>query len=290
MSAVTIVIPILNRSQFLPELFRSIASVNYEELEIILVDNGSSDGSLAMCRTFAEDAPMVVQVLEEPRRGACCARNRGLHECRTPWVYFFDSDDLLTPTFLTTLMPLVGDVDLVAFPTCQRVGDCVRQRSFVASASPASQLLSSTLNTAGMLFRTQFLQRIGGWNEELDIWQDWELGIRALLARPRIHWERQPFHEILIHPRSITGGSYAQRREEIHRTLEVVAGEVGSPSLCRALALRGYIVNGQLRRQGSHSIPLPVYASVPTRVLGFLLSFYTQLGGRGAWRIARLFC
>ena len=290
MPAVTIIIPILNRATFLPDLFRQLAAVTYEELEVILVDNGSTDGSLPMCRTFAEDAPMFVRVLQQPRRGACCARNLGLQECHTEWVCFFDSDDLLTPSFLADLMPLVGDADLLAFPTLQRADGRLRQRAFVPSASPASQLLSSTLNTASMLFRTDFLRRVGGWNEELDIWQDWELGIRALMHHPRIQWTHQPYHEICLHPNSITGFSYASRCEEIHRTLEVVAGEIEGNSLHRALALRYYIVNGILRRQGAHSIPMPIYANLPTRLLGFLLGAYTRLGGRGAWRLALLFC
>lgn len=290
MPAVTIIIPILNRATFLPDLFRQLAAVTYEELEVVLVDNGSSDGSLPMCRTFAEDAPMVVRVLEEPRRSACCARNRGLQDCHTEWVYFFDSDDELTPTFLETIMSRIGEEDMVAFPTLQNVEGRVRKRAFIANATPSDQLLSATLNTASMLFRTEFLRSIGGWNEELGIWQDWELGIRSLLACPRVLWLRQPFHEIRIHADSITGASYAVRRETIHRTLEVVAGEIDGNAVCRALALRCYIVNGILRRQGARSIPMPIYAGAPTRVLGFLLGVYTRLGGRGAWRFARLFC
>jgi hypothetical protein len=141
-----------------------------------------------------------------------------------------------------------------------------------------------------MLFRTDFLRRVGGWNEELNIWQDWELGIRALMHHPRIQWTHQPYHEICIHPNSITGSSYASRCKEIHRTLEVVAGEIEGNSLRRSLALRYYIVNGILRRQGAHSIPMPIYANLPTRLLGFLLGAYTCLGGRGAWRLALFFC
>ena len=69
MSSVTIVIPIYNRASYLPRLFRSLSAVDYEDLEVLLVDNGSSDSSLAQCRTYAQDAPMYVRVLQEPRTG-----------------------------------------------------------------------------------------------------------------------------------------------------------------------------------------------------------------------------
>ncbi len=288
MPTVTIVIPILNREAYLSSLFRSLSQIAYEGLEVILVDNGSSDGSLALCRTFASDATLAVRVLEEPRRGACIARNRGLRDCRTEWIYFFDSDDCLTPTFLCDIMPQVADESLVSFPAMQVVGGKVVRRAFVAHATAADQLLSATLNTGGMLFRTDFLRDIGGWNETLDIWQDWELGIRALLARPRVLWLRRAYHKYILHPDSITGTSYAERRASIRHTLAVVAAETDEASVQRALLLRCHIVNGQLRRQGAQPLPVVGRAGTFTRCLGCLLEFYTRIGGRGAWRLARL--
>ena len=153
-----------NKKELVLSCLSAVLEQTLRDFDIYICDNGSTDGSLPMCRTFAEDAPMFVRVLQQPRRGACCARNLGLQECHTEWVCFFDSDDLLTPSFLADLMPLAGDADLLAFPTLQRADGRLRQRAFVPSASPASQLLSSTLNTASMLFRTDFLRRVGGWN------------------------------------------------------------------------------------------------------------------------------
>ena len=292
MKNVTIVIPIRNRAAFLPQLFATLADVTYEELEILLVDNGSTDSSLGRCRSFAEDAPMVVTVIEEPTPGANAARNRGLAACRTDWVYFFDSDDELTSTFLEEIMPLVTDEDMIAFPTRMEKGGHTFTRAFRPSPSPASQILSSTLNTQGMLFRTAFLRQIGGWDTRLDVWQDWELGIRALLHRPRILWLRQPFHLIHVHPDSITGPSMSARLTERQATLDCVAGEIEAPADCRALFLRQAILFGMLRRERASTAfySYCVRAGLWYRFLAFLLRHYTALGGRGAWRIALFFC
>ncbi len=291
MAGVSIVIPVYNREQYLPTLFRSLSAVDYEELEVLLVDNGSTDDSLLLCRSFAEEAPMVVRVCAETRRGANCARNLGLMQCRTEWVYFFDSDDLLTPSFLKEIMPRVADCDMVAFPVMQQRGDDLIPRAFRPSASPASQILSLTLSTQSMLFRTDFLRRIGGWNERLQIWQDWELGIRVLLHRARILWlPDSAYHHIRIHPDSITGASFCQRRDVIRQTLEIVSHELHEPRDLRALYLRTCIVNGQLQRQGGHLLKESYRLGWFTRLLGTILRSYAYCGGRGAWRIALLVC
>ncbi|MBP5380722.1 MAG: glycosyltransferase family 2 protein [Bacteroidaceae bacterium] len=291
MAAVTLVIPVLNREKYLPDLFRSLSAVTYEELEIILIDNGSTDRSLSLCRGFADDAPMVVSVLEEPQQGASRARNRGLEACQTEWIYFFDSDDELSPSFLEEVIPQTDDFDMILFPTLQEVKGKVAQRAFIARDTATAQILSSTLNTQGMLFRTDFLRKIGGWNETLSIWDDWELGIRALLNAPRILWQpRQAYHLIHVHDDSLTGSSMSSRRNKIEQVMSAVSQKLRLPTDYRALFLRYCIVNGQLQHEGGHPIPVPVSASLLIRTIGRLLRFYTAHGGRGAWRIALWFC
>ncbi len=291
MAAVSIIIPVWNRAEYLPRLFRSLATVSYEELEVVLVDNGSTDGSLGLCRSFAESAPMVVTVLEEPRRGACYARNCGLSYCKTEWAYFFDSDDELSPSFLNEVMPGVADADLVVFPTNEQVGGKVRQRRYCPSEKAAAQILSSTLNTQAMLFRTIFLREIGGWDESLGIWQDWELGIRALLHAPRVQWMGQKvYHRIYVHADSITGASMTERLTPIRHTLDVVAEELYAPRDQRALFFRYAIYDGLLRREGSEPLDCTLSVGWAYRVVGALLRHYTALGGRGAWRIALWLC
>ena len=276
---------------YLPTLFRSLSALTYEQLEVILVDNGSTDGSLGACRAYAEDAPMVVSVVSEPIVGANYARNRGLELCHTDWVYFFDSDDELSPSFLEEVMPQVGDHDMVVFPTLQCLGEKCAPRSFVMSDSPASQILSSTLNTQGMLFRTSFLRRIGAWRKDLEVWQDWELGVRTLLSRPRILWlEDKPFHLIHVHEEGITGPSMSARLEARCHTLEVVAQEISDKADLRALYFRYCILEGMLRREGNPKELCQQSSSFWVKCLGEALRSYVAWGGRGAWRIALLFC
>lgn len=292
MSSVTIVIPIYNRASYLPRLFRSLSAVDYEDLEVLLVDNGSSDSSLAQCRTYAQDAPMYVRVLQEPRTGANHARNLGLDQCKTEWIYFFDCDDEFTPSFLGELMPHASsERDLLVFPTNLVINGRVQKRCFVTSISVASQILSSTLNTQGMLIRTSFLREVGGWDSLLQVWQDWELGIRLLLHHPRVSFfPERAYHLLHQHPDSLTGPSMASRMVEREQTISVVEAEINDDNSRRALRFRLAILNGMLLHEGAKVSNLSLPTSWFVGIVSRFLTFYTRMGGRGAWRLALMFC
>lgn len=289
MKEVTIVIPVYNRSEYLDRLFSSITLLQYTALKVILVDNASTDDSLARCRQFAETCVFPVQVLEEPRKGAGNARNTGLQACDTEWVYFFDSDDELSADFLNVLMPLTTDKDVVLFSTTQVQGEHHYTRPFRPTCAPSYQILSSMLNTQSMLFRSSWLKSIGGWNTSLTVWIDWELGIRVLLNQPRAIWYTQhPFHHIYIHSESITGADMTHNLPGKIECLKMVYNELTSPQDKKALYYRSCIVQGQVRRLGG-SFPLgfiPWNENLLHRLMGRALSFYTSIGGRGAWRLA----
>lgn len=278
---VTIIIPVRNRAALLPRLFRSLERVEHRPLHLILVDNGSTDESLAQCQSFACRAPFPVEVLREPHPGANLARNRGLAACHTEWVYFFDSDDEISPDFLHSLLPLTEGKDLVLFRTRLLEEGRLRTRDFRPSPRVAAHILSGTLNTQGILLRTDFLRRVGGWNEGVSVWQDWELGVRLLLARPRIAWQgRGAFHRLHQHAESITQTSLLAQRLA---TLRAVAPLLSAPADVRALYLRGCILLGQART--AEPLALGLHVPLGTRLWGCLLRLYTRLGGRGAWRM-----
>jgi GT2 family glycosyltransferase len=166
------------------------------------------------------------------------------------------------------------------------------------------QIATSMLSTLSMFFRTAWLREIGGWDERLAVWQDWELGVRALLHHPRMRWLTQKaYHEIMLHENSITGASPTTRWKAALNTMRIARDTIMqaasatsfNPSPClRALCLRAYIHAGLLSREGCQEGARAFYAfarqvhSTPSfrlRLLGTVLQHYTALGGRGAWRI-----
>lgn len=293
---VTIVIPVYNRAGCLLRTLESIPT----SFPIIVVDNGSTDGSATMAEDYCRQRSGAVFATEN-EAGAPAARNRGLALCQTEWVYFFDSDDEFT-----SLPDVDGAMaaanDMICFPVQMVVDGKERTRDFRSTADAATHILCAMLGTHSMLFRTEWLRSIGGWDNRCRIWNDWELGLRALLHHPRLQWiDDEPRHRIKIHGDSITGPSYSARWQRIVGTLTIARDEIraaatvsrASGSVCatvrraeRAFCLRCHIVSGHLLHEGHREGAAAVRALADASFWGRVLQCYTAHGGRGAWRIA----
>ncbi len=215
----TIVIPVYNREKYLERTVRSVLDSRVELKALYLVDNNSTDGSLALCRKLAEEHD-VIQVFTAKKQGAAVARNVGLDKCETEWIYFFDSDDIFTG------LPGVEneeDYDVVCFPTRMvREDGKSFVRWFAKRALPEDQILGAFISTVSAIYRTAWLrEKALRWNEELLMWDDWEFGARVLMNAPRIKMLRKAVcHCILLHDDSITGGSYAHDVKGKFRAIE----------------------------------------------------------------------
>ncbi len=103
MRTVSIIVPVYNAEKYLAACLRSILRQSYRDIEVILVNDGSKDGSLAICRKFAAKDNRV-RVIDIPNGGVSNARNTGLAAAGGEYVQFVDSDDLLTKSMTEVLV------------------------------------------------------------------------------------------------------------------------------------------------------------------------------------------
>lgn len=304
---ISIVIPVRDRAATLPRLFRSLLAQAYRPLEIVLVDNASTDESLSLCRTFrkAHDAPgFRVRVEQEPTPGACRCRNRGLDAAQGEYTYFFDSDDEISADFLTACRPHFGQDLICANARVVFPDGRTRRRAFRPSARPADHILVSTLSTQTVLARTGLLRRIGRWDESLPRWNDWEWALRLLLHGPRISWMKKDFHRIHQHADSISGRSYAEDYGKLGRALDTAEADVrrlaASPAVLdpslKALAARWLMLSAWVQREGRPDLAAEARARAlrllqgsPLRFPFLLLRRLAACGLHGTWRAYRLF-
>src|SRR5918994_6968888 len=118
---VSVVIPCYNQARFLGEAIQSVLCQGYPDLEIIVVDDGSTDATGEVASNFAKEDPRVGLVRQE-NRGLAAARNRGLSEAGGGDVVFLDSDDRLVSGALA-----VGIRELEANPGCAFVSGLCRK-------------------------------------------------------------------------------------------------------------------------------------------------------------------
>ncbi|MBQ6532179.1 MAG: glycosyltransferase [Solobacterium sp.] len=95
----SIIIPVYNTAEYLRECLDSVLNQTQKEIEIILIDDGSDDGSLEICREYADRYPFIT-LLQQDHLYQGTARNRGLEIARGRYIYFMDSDDWITPGLL----------------------------------------------------------------------------------------------------------------------------------------------------------------------------------------------
>jgi glycosyltransferase involved in cell wall biosynthesis len=96
---VSVVIPVYNGERYLAEAVRSVLNQSLAPAEIIVVDDGSTDGSGPMAQKLAAEYPLV-RVISQPNAGVGAARNKGAAESTGAWLAFLDSDDLWLPNKL----------------------------------------------------------------------------------------------------------------------------------------------------------------------------------------------
>ena len=100
---ISVIVPVYNVEEYLPRCLESILGQTYRDLQVILVDDGSTDGSSRLCAEFAERDPRI-ECIRISNSGVSAARNRGLEAAKGRWIGFVDADDYIEAGFYETLV------------------------------------------------------------------------------------------------------------------------------------------------------------------------------------------
>ena len=119
----SLVVPVYNTEKFLQECLNSIEAQEFDDFEVVLVDDGSTDQSPAICDSFCEQfnkrpgRKSTAKVIHQKNAGLSGARNSGIREASGEWIWFVDSDDWITPDALSVLYERMcfGKGDLYTF-------------------------------------------------------------------------------------------------------------------------------------------------------------------------------
>ncbi len=103
---ISVVIPLFNKEKYILRAIGSILSQTYSYFELIVVDDGSTDGSVEVVRSVTNAR---VRLISQPNFGVSVARNRGVQESRGDWIAFLDADDEYEPCFLEAMVEFIRD-------------------------------------------------------------------------------------------------------------------------------------------------------------------------------------
>ena len=116
---ISVIVPVYNVERYLPMCLESVVLQHMSSYEVIMVDDGSTDGSGAICAKFAERYPEF-KVIHKENGGVAAARNLGIKEAKGEYILFLDSDDFLIPDSMSSLLELaqVNKLDVLGFGYC----------------------------------------------------------------------------------------------------------------------------------------------------------------------------
>lgn len=193
---VSTVIPVYNRATMLREAVDSVLAQTWRAIEIIIVDDGSTDDTPAVAAELCQQHPDTVRALRQANAGPGAARQLGLEVARGEFIQFLDSDDLLLPEkFALQIAGLRSDPDAdIAYgkayarvsgerqpDPAQRTGERLR-RLFPA-------LLQEPIwPTMTPLYRHAALTRVGGWPRKRQL-EDWEYDAQAAAVGLKLHYD-----------------------------------------------------------------------------------------------------
>lgn len=201
---ISVVIPTFNRATQVRNALNSVLAQRYQEFEIIVVDDGSTDGtgdSIQEIIRLEGDGGKRIRYFFQPNQGSSVARNKGIEQARGEWIAFLDSDDVWLPEKLELQLQAIQqfkDECGACFTDSQMVNDLgMNDSSFRCFGRPCQQtvgiaseaLLSLAQCFCGfwlstLLVRTDLSRRIGGFDPEIQGPEDRDFYFRLALVTP----------------------------------------------------------------------------------------------------------
>ena len=300
---ITIVIPVHNRADIIERTLDSIHNQDMRPVSLILVDNNSTDNSLAIMEEWksrhqATDFNITITT-ENTKQSAAAARNKGLSLVTTPYVMFFDSDDTMRPSHLRRATQAFHDdpeLDIAGWDILFHAADGrTAVRPFADRNALFRHTFNATLSTLRYAVSASLIRAVGGWNDSVLGWDDYELGMRLLERNPKmLRLGDEITVDVFETKVSLTGTDYSSRPRQWEEVL----------NLCERYFKRNRWNNGwiNLRRVVLAALYAREHSPEATRLLDETLRsehsgykrilykfayYYTKHGGRGIHLILR---
>lgn len=205
MPKISVVIPVFNRAQLISKAIDSVLAQTFSDHEIIIIDDGSTDGSGDIARNYSSGRIKCIRI---EHSGTASARNRGIKEAKGKYISFLDSDDTLEPSALADLYEALeadadaglayGDFKLTGDPGNVPIG--LRRPAQKYSGRVFDKLLMGNfIPCLGTMVRSSCFGDVGLFDESFKWLEDWELFIRISKKYKVIHIDKivgdYMFHE-----------------------------------------------------------------------------------------------
>jgi glycosyltransferase involved in cell wall biosynthesis len=266
---VSVIVPTYNRAHLIVPTLDSIFKQTYRPIELIVVDDGSDDGTVHVVKNWADeketpDTAFSVRYLRQANAGPSATRNLGLRECSGQFIQFLDSDDILHREKLARQISAIRQNE-ADFCVCnfQPFTDNLSALGPVIDFYSRSHSLNDfpaqyPMDTPAPLYRREVILANGPWDEDLYAGEDFEYNFRMIAREAKGVW----LNEVLMYVRKHNGLERIQARPLATRyqsmylglaKMEMEAIERGlcSRRLLNSLGMRAYDYYRYTKAEGS---------------------------------------
>lgn len=215
METVSVVMPVRNGARYIAEAVRSALDQGASVGEVIVVDDGSTDDTAAIVRTFRDARVRLMGTDTVRGQGVAAARNTGLAQARGAWLYFLDADDRLRAGAIARLVAAAGgEPDAVAvygdYARMDASGRLLGQRKLLRyRQKPSGDILPQLLGgnfiaTGTILVRTDTMRKVGGFPPGIRYAEDWYAWCRLAASGPIVYAPGVQVFDYRMHEASAT--------------------------------------------------------------------------------------
>lgn len=253
---VSIIIPCYNSEYYIAECIDSVLAQNYKNIEIIVIDDGSTDNSLDILNNYKG-----ITIYTQKNSGACVARNRGIKNSRGKYIKFLDSDDFLEPGVIAKQVKLAETLadNTIVYGDYYELRDDrkVYRNLFKPFSDQTSRLIIGYILTATPLHRKWMLEQVDGFDERFKNSQEWNLHIRLSSEGFIFYHHKLPILTYRIHD-SADRISILKNKDENHILYEIQKTEMtkerisgnATGDIDAALAMKYWTIARKLYRSG----------------------------------------
>lgn len=224
MVKISVIVPVYNVDRFLSECLNSILSQSLSDIEVICVDDGSTDNSLDILKEFRQKDERI-KIISQENRGLAAARNRGMDAACGEYIMFVDSDDYITPDALKTLYDLTcsKQVDFTMFKLLNFDNETGETSPINYFNMPflkkfdgktfnhhdvGERLFNISVTAPGKLFKRDFIDRLR-FPEDL-LFEDTPFVLEAIFMADKMYFLDEYMYMRRIHKDSITHSNFSE--------------------------------------------------------------------------------